>query len=229
MSEQAQEKKQPTNPIQMVQSVLAPQTPAAPAPETTVTQPVVETAALQAANDQAKPPAPVAQPAPAVPTQVPAPQATFMSNPANDTNARNSQLMKLIRDRFLRNFVKVEVCDAINIDTSGGGGLPTGHLHIRFYMTDEARQQLDTYKKLGFLGQEIDRGKYLLTQYGISKHDEAVIEKVHPNADNHWLQYDCDFEVQPERRSEALKAIEADLQKGIEEAKKARGANLSAA
>ena len=136
--------------------------------------------------------------------------------------------LQVIKDRFLRNFDRVEVCDAINIDTSGSGHTPTGHLHIRFYLPDDVASELDTYKKIAHLSQEIDRGKFILNQYGITYHEDAVIEKKHAGMRNSWVQFDCDFPHPIENRGDTMRAIEADLQAGIERAKAMRSTQISA-
>lgn len=151
----------------------------------------------------------------------------------------DDRTMQVIRNRFLRNFDRVEVCDAINTDISGDGKLPTGHLHIRFWMPDDVAEKLNTYQKMAYLNQEADRGKFLLSQYGITAHDEVVVEKVHRDpktgkVSNGWVQYDVDFAPEitnhPEfKRGDIMRKIEADLNQGIEQAKAARGMPMSMA
>lgn len=170
--------------------------------------------------------------------QVTPPEAANMNVPAfakpGEVTLKESHSAKVMRHRFLRMFDKVDVCDAVNFDTSGEGKQPDTHLHVRFHLPEEVAEKLSTYEKIGYLSQEINTGKAILSQYGITDHEDAPIEKVHRDpatgkVTNAWIQFDCDFGQQPERRSDMMRSIEADLQRGIEEAKASRGAALGIA
>ncbi len=140
---------------------------------------------------------------------------------APSSSKPNPAHLQVIRNRFLRNFDRVDVEDAVITDTSGQGKLPHTHLHIRFHMPQDTVDKLTPYERLVFMAQETDRGKFILNQYGLNYHEEANFEKY-----KGILQYDCDFSGPIENKTEMLRAIETDLQKGIDEARQSRGAAL---